>query len=154
MKKNPRFLCGLLPLFFSVVVAAAQMPLPDSTEGDFKIANFPFQSGETTLAALTVHYTTFGKPVKDAAGKTTNAILIMHRTTGNGHNFINQLFAVNSADDEVNPPELGIMEKEIKNVVKGKYILLPITDQTSGHGTHSNPTIWGDYLQQLLTLSK
>jgi hypothetical protein len=73
MKKNPRFLCGLLPLFFSVVVAAAQMPLPDSTEGDFKIANFPFQSGETTLPALTVHYTTFGKPVKDATGKTTTS---------------------------------------------------------------------------------
>jgi homoserine O-acetyltransferase len=88
MKKNPRFLCGLLPLFFSVVAATAQMPLPDSTEGDFKIANFPFQSGEATLPALTVHYTTFGKPVKDANGKTTNAILIMHGTTGNGHNFI------------------------------------------------------------------
>jgi homoserine O-acetyltransferase len=362
MKKNPRFLCGLLPLFFSVVAATAQMPLPDSTEADYKIANFPFQSGETALPALTVHYTTFGKPVKDANGKTTNAILIMHGTTGNGHNFINQLFAghlfepgqlldatkyyiilpdaighgnsskpsntglhmrfpkytyddmvladyrlltehlgvnhlrlcmgasmgamhtwvwgytypdfmdalmplaslpvaiagrnrmlrkmaieaieadpawqngeystqpvlglrgaaaalffmtssplqlqkraptrqtaeqlldnmmasylksldandfiyavdasrnydpspylskikaplfaVNSADDEVNPPELGIMEKEIKNVVKGRYILLPITDQTSGHGTHSNPTIWGDYLQQLLAESK
>lgn len=83
MKKNPRFFCSLLPFFFSVV-ASAQMPLPDSTEGDFKIANFPFQSGETTLPALTVHYTTFGKPVKDADGKTTNAILIMHGTTGNG----------------------------------------------------------------------
>ncbi|HWK03587.1 MAG TPA: alpha/beta fold hydrolase [Puia sp.] len=63
------------------------------------------------------------------------------------------LLAVNSADDEVNPPELGIMETEIKKVAKGRYILLPITDQTSGHGTHSNPTIWGNYLKELLDIS-
>jgi homoserine O-acetyltransferase len=60
------------------------------------------------------------------------------------------LVAINSADDQVNPPELGLMEKEIKNVKNGKYILLPITDKTSGHGTHSNPTIWGKYLKKLL----
>lgn len=60
------------------------------------------------------------------------------------------LLAINSADDEVNPPELGIMEKEIKRVAKGKFILLPITDKTSGHGTHSNPTIWGNYLKEFL----
>jgi homoserine O-acetyltransferase len=63
------------------------------------------------------------------------------------------LFAVNSADDEVNPPELGIMETEIKKVKKGRYILLPWSEKTSGHGTHSNPTIWGDYLKDLLTVS-
>ncbi len=61
-----------------------------------------------------------------------------------------QLVAINSADDQVNPPELGIMEKEIKNVTNGSFILLPITDKTSGHGTHSNPKIWGEYLEQLL----
>jgi homoserine O-acetyltransferase len=64
------------------------------------------------------------------------------------------LFAVNSADDEVNPPELGILDKEIKHVAKGRYILLPITDETSGHGTHSNPAIWGGYLKELLELTK
>jgi homoserine O-acetyltransferase len=63
------------------------------------------------------------------------------------------LFAINSADDEVNPPELGIMEKEIKKVEKGRYILLPISAQTAGHGTHSIPAIWGDYLKELLSLS-
>ncbi|MBS1976598.1 MAG: alpha/beta fold hydrolase [Bacteroidetes bacterium] len=64
------------------------------------------------------------------------------------------LFAVNSADDQVNPPELGIMEKEIQKVKNGRYILLPITDQTSGHGTHSNPTIWGGYLKELMAISE
>ncbi len=64
------------------------------------------------------------------------------------------LFAINSADDQVNPPELGIMEKEIKNVQKGRYILLPITDKTNGHGTHSIPSIWGGYLEELLKISE
>ena len=63
------------------------------------------------------------------------------------------LFAINSADDQVNPPELKLMDREIKKVKNGRYILLPITEKTSGHGTHSNPTIWGDYLKQLLALS-
>jgi homoserine O-acetyltransferase len=64
------------------------------------------------------------------------------------------LFAVNSADDEVNPPELGIMETEIKKVPKGRYLLLPISNLTSGHGTHSNPAAWGNYLKELLELSE
>jgi homoserine O-acetyltransferase len=46
------------------------------------------------------------------------------------------------------------MEKEIKNVKNGKYILLPITDRTTGHGTHSNPKIWGKYLKELLEKSR
>ena len=63
-------------------------------------------------------------------------------------------FACNSADDECNPPEMGILDVEIKKVPKGRYILLPITEKTSGHGTHSNPTIWGDYLVELMKLSE
>src|SRR4051812_24341242 len=46
------------------------------------------------------------------------------------------LLAINSADDVVNPPELGIMEKLMPRVKHGRYILLPVTDQTRGHGTH------------------
>lgn len=56
------------------------------------------------------------------------------------------LLAINSADDQVNPPELGLMEKLIGRVTHGKYVLLPTTDQTRGHGTHSLPAVWGDYL--------
>jgi homoserine O-acetyltransferase len=63
-------------------------------------------------------------------------------------------YAVNSADDECNPPEMNVMEPAIKKVQKGRYILLPITEQTSGHGTHSNPTIWGDHLKELLDASE
>ncbi|HEV3325912.1 MAG TPA: alpha/beta fold hydrolase [Puia sp.] len=374
MQKTAYLLLTLGFLFFACAPSPAQKPAPASpaaaphapasfpgqTEGDFKIKNFPFQSGETTLAELNLHYTTLGQPVKDNTGKTTNAILIMHGTTGSGSNFLSQLFAgnlfgpgqlldaskyyiilpdgighgksskpsdglhmkfpkytyddmvladyrlltehlgvnhlrlcmgtsmgamhtwvwgyiypdfmdallplaslpvaiagrnrimrkmaieaiesdpawkngeyttvpeagmrgaysslffmtsspwhlqqraptreaaekmldngvasflknqdpndliyafdasrnydpspyltkikaplfaINSADDEVNPPELGIMETEIKQVAKGRYILLPWSEKTSGHGTHSNPTVWGNYLQELLTIT-
>ena len=64
------------------------------------------------------------------------------------------LFAINSADDQVNPPELGVMEREIVKVKRGRFILIPISDQTRGHGTHSLPAIWGPYLEELLSLSK
>ena len=60
------------------------------------------------------------------------------------------LVAINSADDEVNPPELGILEREIRRVPHGRMVLLPITDQTRGHGTHSWPAIWQDHLAALL----
>lgn len=63
------------------------------------------------------------------------------------------LFAINSADDQVNPPELGILEREIVHVKRGRYILLPISDATRGHGTHSLPAVWGRYLGELLALS-
>src|SRR5205823_11337884 len=56
------------------------------------------------------------------------------------------LLAINSADDQVNPPELGIVEREIKRVKRGRFVLLPITEQTRGHGTHSLPAIWQQYL--------
>ncbi len=62
--------------------------------------------------------------------------------------------AINSADDFVNPPELGIAEREIKKVKKGRFVLLPITDQTRGHGTHSLPAIWQKYLAELLAMTQ
>jgi homoserine O-acetyltransferase/O-succinyltransferase len=60
------------------------------------------------------------------------------------------LLAINSADDQVNPPELGIAEREIKKVKRGRFVLIPTSEQTRGHGTHSLPSIWSKYLAQLL----
>lgn len=60
------------------------------------------------------------------------------------------LLAVNSADDVVNPPELGILERTIQRVKHGRYILIPISDQTRGHSTHSLPAIWKQHLAWLL----
>jgi homoserine O-acetyltransferase/O-succinyltransferase len=64
------------------------------------------------------------------------------------------LVAINSADDQVNPPELGIGEREIKRVKRGRFILIPISDQTRGHGTHSLPELWKQHLAALLDESK
>ena len=63
------------------------------------------------------------------------------------------VMAVNSADDFVNPPELGILERDIKRVKRGCAVVLPITDQTRGHGTHTFATVWGSYLAELLEKS-
>jgi homoserine O-acetyltransferase len=60
------------------------------------------------------------------------------------------VLAINSADDVVNPPELGLMEKLVPRVKRGKYILIPTSDGTRGHGTHSIPSIWGHYLADFL----
>jgi len=63
------------------------------------------------------------------------------------------LLAINSADDQVNPPELGILEREIPRVKRGRAVVLPITDETRGHGTHSLPALWKQYLAELLAES-
>jgi homoserine O-acetyltransferase len=61
---------------------------------------------------------------------------------------------VNSADDFINPPELGIAEREIKRVKKGRFVLLPISEQTRGHGTHTAAAVWQQYLKELLEISQ
>jgi homoserine O-acetyltransferase len=60
---------------------------------------------------------------------------------------------INSADDFINPPELGIAEKLVHNMPNAKFVLLPITDQTRGHGTHTIASIWQNYLVELLNES-
>jgi homoserine O-acetyltransferase len=64
------------------------------------------------------------------------------------------LTAVNSADDLINPPELKIVDKDIQRVKNGKLVVLPITDQTRGHGTHTWAVNWKNYLAELLQRSK
>jgi len=63
------------------------------------------------------------------------------------------LTSVNSADDFINPPELGVIEREIRRVKQGKFVMLPITDRTRGHGTHTIPSIWKNHLKDLLRRS-
>jgi homoserine O-acetyltransferase/O-succinyltransferase len=60
------------------------------------------------------------------------------------------LLAINSADDFVNPPELPMMETLIRKVKRGKFVLIPISDATRGHGTHTLPAVWGDHLAAFL----
>jgi homoserine O-acetyltransferase len=63
------------------------------------------------------------------------------------------LLAVNSDDDLINPPQLRILEREITRVAKGRAVVLPISDETRGHGTHSIPSVWNLYLRELLAAS-
>jgi homoserine O-acetyltransferase len=58
---------------------------------------------------------------------------------------------INSADDFVNPPELNNVEPYTKQLKNAKFVLLPITDQTRGHGTHSLPAIWGKMFGEFLS---
>ena len=62
-----------------------------------------------------------------------------------------RVLAINSADDFVNPPELGIVERLMTRVKNGKFVMIPISEKTRGHGTHSLPAVWGDYLRDFLT---
>jgi len=64
-----------------------------------------------------------------------------------------QVTFINSADDFINPPELGIAEREIKRVKNGKFVLLPLSEQTHGHGTHTWAAVWQQYLKELLDRS-
>jgi len=60
------------------------------------------------------------------------------------------LFAINSADDLINPPEIGVLEREIHRVKKGRAIMIPYSDETRGHGTHTLAAIWKSHLAKLL----
>ncbi len=60
------------------------------------------------------------------------------------------VLAINFADDTVNPPELGLMEKLMPRVRRGRYVLMPIGLLTRGHSTHSWPVVWGEHLKKFL----
>src|SRR5437868_2326329 len=90
MKSLIRICAAALLLAGARTIIPADYPPP--TEGDYTIRDFRFASGET-LPELRIHYRTLGKIDKDAQGKTRNAVLIMHGTTGSGAQFIRPEFA-------------------------------------------------------------
>ena len=60
---------------------------------------------------------------------------------------------VNSADDFINPPELKVGDRFASRLKRGRFILIPISDQTRGHGTHTLAAVWQDHLAELLKAS-
>ncbi|MSP94883.1 MAG: alpha/beta fold hydrolase [Alphaproteobacteria bacterium] len=74
-------------LAFAIAQAAAQTALPNQREGDHIIKDFRFASGET-LPELKMHYMTFGTQKKNAAGEITNAILLLHGTSGSSESWM------------------------------------------------------------------
>jgi homoserine O-acetyltransferase len=104
--------------------SGAQATWPTPHEGDFIIHNFHFQSGET-LPEVRMHYTTLGKPMKDASGHTTNAVLVLHGTGGDGSGFLRPIFA-------------GVLFGPGQLLDATKYfIILP---DNVGHGKSSKPS--------------
>jgi len=69
---------------------ASQLPAP--AQGDYVVSDFHFASGEE-LRGLRMHYATFGTPTRDAKGKVTNAVLLLHGTSGTGEQFLAPQFA-------------------------------------------------------------
>ena len=63
------------------------------------------------------------------------------------------LLAVNTADDLIKPPELGLLEAGMKRVPNGRYVIIPLSDKTRGHGSHTIALLWRDQLVELLNRS-
>src|SRR5581483_9331697 len=92
-----RVILGWLLVFmasaaFDQPQSSARPAWPPPKEGNYIVHNFRFRSGET-MAEVRLHYRTLGTPQKDASGRTTNAVLILHGTTGNGQLFLRPIFA-------------------------------------------------------------
>lgn len=60
------------------------------------------------------------------------------------------LIAINTADDLINPPELGVLERAIRRVPTGRAVVLPLSADTAGHGSHTKAVLWKPYLVELL----
>src|SRR5215467_1124350 len=119
------FVCALvLVLFRGLPTAGQQTATAATTEGDFVVKNFQFRSGES-LPELRLHYTTLGKPAKNAQGRVTNAVLILHGTGGSGHQFLSAIFA----GELFGPGQLLDAARY--------YIILP---DGVGHGKSSKPS--------------
>ncbi len=126
LQRFKRKLGATLASMISIAMPCAdqQVPTAAATEGDFVIHNFQFHSGES-LPELRLHYTTLGKPAKDSAGHTTNAVLILHGTGGTGHQF----FAPQFANVLFGPGQLLDASRY--------FIILP---DGIGHGKSSKPS--------------
>src|ERR1700739_50856 len=127
--RKSAWLCVAIALF-AAPPSRAQQPeksgqaWPAPREGDFVIHDFHFQSGET-LAEVRIHYSTLGKPAKDASGHTTNAVLILHGTGGSGNSLLRPIFA-------------GVLFGPGQLLDASKYfIILP---DNIGHGKSSKPS--------------
>jgi homoserine O-acetyltransferase/O-succinyltransferase len=108
-------------------------------------------------------------PTREAADSVVRAWLAARQRTTDANDFLYQFDAsrdydpsphlasiaapvlhINSQDDLINPPELRIADSLITRLPRARFVNLPITSQTRGHGTHSIPAIWGDYLREFL----
>jgi homoserine O-acetyltransferase len=93
---------------------------------------------------------------------TTDANDLLHQVEASRHydpspgleRIVAPVMFVNSADDFINPPELGIAEREMKRVKRAKFVLIPASERTRGHGTHTWAALWKEHLVELLSSSQ
>ena len=85
---------SILLLFLFCAVTAQAAPYPEPVHGDFILRDFRFASGEA-LPELNLHYFTLGTPVRNADGRITNAVLLLHGTNGRGTGFLTDKFPCN-----------------------------------------------------------
>jgi homoserine O-acetyltransferase len=121
---RPSILAAGICVFACLPSSGQQAALPVATEGDFVVKNFKFHSGES-LPELRLHYTTLGKPVRNAEGRVTNAVLILHGTGGAGSQFLQPIFA----SELFGPGQLLDVTRY--------FIILP---DGIGHGKSSKPS--------------
>src|SRR5258706_14873852 len=116
-----RRIASLLFLLTAVAVAASY---PTPAPGDFTVRNWQFKSGET-LAEVRLHYYTLGTPRRDAAGRVTNAVLILHGTGGSGRGFLKDTYA-------------GVLFGAGQLLDATRYFI--IVPDNIGHGQSSKPS--------------
>jgi len=119
-----RHLAAAVSLSLALATTAAAAPAVAPKEGDFVARDFRFRSGEV-LPELRLHYTTLGEPKRDASGRVTNAVMVLHGTGGTGRQFLSPQFA-----DELLVPG-GLLDPA------KYYIILP---DGIGHGKSSKPS--------------
>jgi len=125
------------------------------------------------IAGSAAHQMQKSYPTRDAADKYLEDYTAKELATLDANDFLYQAAAsrdydpsgglekitaplmwVNSADDFINPPELNLAPEMVKRIKRGKYVLIPISDQTHGHGTHTWAAVWQSYMAELLKESE
>src|SRR5712692_5886924 len=142
------------------------------TYPDFMDALMPLACQPVQIAGSAPLYMQKTLPTRDAADKYLDGYFKTRLAGLDANDFLYQVNAsrnydpspqlekitahvmyINSADDFINPPELGIADREIKKVKNARFVLIPISDETRGHGSHTKAVLWKQCLAELLEKS-
>jgi len=138
---QPRGLRGALSLLLTVSGSPLQWmrQAPDRASADAAVENYMAER----LAKADANDLLFALD----ASRDYDASLYLERIQA-------PLLALNFADDAINPPELGLLEKGVARVRNGQAVIFPLSEKTRGHQTHSWPDLWKTYLSEFLVRSK
>jgi len=144
---------------------------PDYNGGEYTSQPFGYTAAMQILSVMASSPLVLQKagPTRDAADSAEVTMVQRRMATGDANDLVYQLdasrdydpstdlerivapvLAINSADDAINPPELKIVEPLLARVKHVKFVLLPTTDQTRGHGTHTMAAVWKSYLADFM----